>query len=108
MDYEFDLGIGGAADAFVEFLIDRFTPVLDGIANAIGFVADHVEDFFGWLPVEVMFIAVAALALWRVGVGFLVFSVLALVVILGMSLWDQTMDTLSLVVTAAVIAVTIG
>jgi len=108
MNYEFDLGIGGAADALVDFMIDRFTPVLDGIADGIDFVADHVEDFFAWLPVEVMFLAVAALALWRVGFGFLVFSMLALVAILGMSLWDQTMDTLSLVVTAAVIAVAIG
>ncbi|PWC29929.1 ABC transporter permease [Teichococcus aestuarii] len=105
---DLDLGIGDGADAVVNYVLDHFTPALDGIATGIGFVTDGIRDGLTGLPLPVAVIAIALLALWRVGWKFALFAIAALLLIGGMGLWERMMETLSLVLAATLIAIALG
>lgn len=105
---DINLGIGDAADAVVNYILDHFTPALDTIAAIIGFVTSGIRDGLGLLPAPVAIAIIALLALWRVGWRFAAFAIAALLLISGMELWDRMMETLSLVLAATLIAILIG
>jgi glycine betaine/proline transport system permease protein len=105
---DFDLGIGEGADAVVNFVLDHFTPALDIIAAAIGFVTDGLHDALVGLPAPAIIAVIALVALWRVGWKFAVFAVASLLLITGMGLWERMMETLSLVLAATGIAMLVG
>jgi len=105
---EIDLNLGAGADATVDYIRDHFVGVLDAIHDGLSFVVDGIETFLTWIPPELVLVVVVLLALWRVGWGFAIFAAVALTLITGMDLWEETMETLSLVTTAAAIAILIG
>lgn len=102
------LGIGEAADTVVNYILDHFMPFLDGIAMVIGFVTGTIKATLTGVPPLAAVAAIVLLALWRVGWKFALFAVAALFVVLGMDLWERTMETLSLVLSATVIAIVAG
>ena len=105
---DYNLGIGDGADAVVNYVLDHFMPVLDAISAAIGFVTDGIQGALTSLPAAVAIALIALLALWRVGWKFAIFAVASLLLIVSMGLWDRTMETLSLVLAATVVAIVIG
>jgi len=105
---EFDFGIGDAADAIVNYILDSYSPALDAIADGIGLVTDNIEAALLWIPAPALISLVVLAALWRVGIAFALFPAVALGAISGMGLWKQTMETLSLVLAATLIALVIG
>jgi glycine betaine/proline transport system permease protein len=105
---DFNLGIGAGADAVVNYVLDHFMPLLDAISAVIGFVTGGIQGGLTILPAPAAIALIALLALWRVGWKFAVFAVLSLLLIGSMGLWDRTMETLSLVLAATVVAIVIG
>jgi len=105
---DYNLGIGEGADAVVNYVLDHFMPVLDAISTAIGFVTGGIQGALTSLPAAVAIALIALLALWRVGWKFAIFAVASLLLIVSMELWDRTMETLSLVLAATVVAIVIG
>ncbi len=105
---EFDIEVGSWIEAAVDFLIDNFTPAFDGIAWAIGLVADTLESGMRGLPWWLAIAIVAAIGLWRLGWRFALFSVAALLLIVGMDLWRETVSTLALVLSATAVALALG
>lgn len=104
----FDIPIGDWIDAAVEFLLVNFQPVFDGFSYAVGLVAEGLEDALLAIPFWLLGAVVLLLAFWRVGWRFSLFVVFALVLILGMDLWDETVSTLALVLSATFISLLIG
>ncbi len=104
----FDFGIGDGADALVNYILDNYSPALDGIADAISLVTTGIKTALVWAPAPALIALVALVALWRTGILFAAFTALALAAIAGMGLWVQTMETLSLVLAATFIALVIG
>ncbi|WP_319004875.1 ABC transporter permease [Microvirga lenta] len=105
---DFDLSIGAGASAAVEYMLDNFSPTLDAIADGIGLFADGIKDALLWLPAWAFITAVALFAFWRIGWRFAVLCGAALLLIVGMGLWKETVETLALVIAATAIAITIG
>jgi len=105
---DWNLGIGEGADAVVNYVLDHFTPALDGIAAGIGLVTEAMRAALTGIPAPAAIAAIALLALWRVGWKFAIFAVAALLLIGGMGLWERMMETLSLVLAATAIAMVIG
>jgi glycine betaine/proline transport system permease protein len=105
---DFNLGIGQGADAVVNYVLDHFMPLLDAISAVIGFVTGGIQGALTALPAPVAIALIALLALWRVGWKFAIFAVASLLLIGSMGLWDRTMETLSLVLAATVVAIVIG
>lgn len=105
---DFDFSVGHGADVTVNYILDNFTPALDAIAGGIGFVTDGIQGLLVSIPPVAGIAILTLLSLWRVGWKFAVFAVLALALVNHMGLWQGTMETLSLVLSATMIAVVIG
>jgi glycine betaine/proline transport system permease protein len=100
--------IGGAVDTAVNYVLDNFTPALDGIAAAIGFVTSGILSGLTSVPMPVGIAILVLLSLWRVGIGFAVFTGVALWLVQDMGLWGATMETLSLAIAATILAMVVG
>jgi glycine betaine/proline transport system permease protein len=100
--------IGDGVDAIVNYILDNFSPALDAIAAAIGFVTGGILDLLAALPMPLGIAIFVALSLWRVGFGFAVFTGISLWLVQHMGLWAATMETLSLVIASTLIAMIIG
>ncbi|EFH12520.1 ABC transporter permease [Pseudoroseomonas cervicalis] len=105
---DLELRVGEAADAAVNYILDHFTPALDGIAAAIGLVTGALRGALVGMPEPAVIAVIALLALWRVGWKFSLFALAALLLIDGMGLWVRMMETLSLVLAATGFAILVG
>lgn len=100
--------IGDGIDTAVNYILDNFSPFLDLIASAIGFVTGTIQDALLALPMPVGIAIFVALSLWRVGLGFGLLTGIALWLVDHMGLWSAMMETLSLVIASTLMAMIIG
>src|SRR6056297_2759564 len=100
--------LGDWIEGVVDYIRDNFGPVLDGIAFVIEILADAVEGGLDWLPYWLLALVFVALALWRVGLVFGIVTLIGMALILGIGLWAETVSTLALVISATIVALTIG
>ncbi|WP_440995282.1 ABC transporter permease [Arhodomonas sp. SL1] len=105
---DFSLPIGDYVEAGVDWIQDNLAGVLDGIAGVIGFLANGLEDILMFVPPELLALVIVAFSFWRVGWRFGVFALVAMLIILGMDLWRETVQTLSLVLASSLVALVIG
>lgn len=102
----FDLGDG--VDSVVNYILDNFSPVLDLIALTIGTVTDAIQSLLLATAFPLGLAIFVLLALWRVGIGFALFTGLSLLLVDHMGLWPPMMETLSLVLASTLVAMLIG
>jgi glycine betaine/proline transport system permease protein len=100
--------IGDGIDTAVNYILDNFSPFLDLIASAIGFVTGTIQDALLALPMPIGIAIFVALSLWRVGLGFGLLTGIALWLVDHMGLWSAMMETLSLVIASTLMAMIIG
>ena len=100
--------IGGGVDSAVNYVLDNFAPLLDLIAAAIGAVTNSIQAALLATPMPLGIALLALLSLWRVGVGFAVFTALSLWLVDHMGLWPALMETLSLVLASTLVAMLTG
>jgi glycine betaine/proline transport system permease protein len=105
---EFNFSVGNGADFLVNYILDNFTPALDGIAATIGIVTDGFRGLLEGVPPSVGIVILTLISLWRVGWKFALVAILSLALIVQMGLWLATMQTLALVLSATIIAVVLG
>lgn len=104
----FDLPVG---DAF-EFAINWLTDNLSGFFDLVTLVVDSflvgIENLLLFPHPIIMIVLFSAIAWYVSGKGVGIFTILGLLVIEGMDMWEGTMETLALIITAVVIALLIG
>ncbi|MCO5733807.1 proline/glycine betaine ABC transporter permease [Rhizobium sp. SSA_523] len=100
--------IGSGVDAAVNYILDNFSPALDTIASAIGFVTGGILNLLTSIPMPLGIAIFVGLSLWRVSFGFAVFTAASLWLVQHMGLWTATMETLSLVIASTLLAMLIG
>ena len=105
---EWRIEIGDWIESGVDYIRDNFTPMLDAIAYVIELVADSIESGLEFLPPWLIILVFAGLGLWRIGWQFALFAVAALGLVVGMGLWDETVSTLALVISATIVALVLG
>lgn len=100
--------IGKVFDKFVGWLQDVGEPVFDGIV----WLVEHILDGLTWAlqtPPPIVMVVIFALIAWKIcGKGVALFTLLGMYLVVNLGFWDPTMDTLALVITAVVIALSIG
>jgi glycine betaine/proline transport system permease protein len=101
--------VGDAVESTLYWLIDHVGPLFDSISAALLFGVNVVYAVLD-APMPLVLIAilglVAAVTVRSIGMG--AFVVLAFLLVEGMELWTQTLQTLAVVIVAAVIAIAIG
>lgn len=92
----------------VNWLVGNFRPQFQAIKMPIAWMLNGLDDFLLWLPpwviLLIFLVAGWKAASWRVGV----FSIVAMAFIGFIGLWDDTMTTLAMVISAVFVDVLIG
>ena len=92
----------------VDWITDSFEWFFDPLKEVIAAFVGALEAAFTALPALLMVAVLAAIAFylagWRVGL----FTVLGLLFVISLDLWDYTMQTLALVLAAAAVSLAIG
>ncbi|MBT0964156.1 ABC transporter permease [Denitromonas iodatirespirans] len=105
---EFRLPLGEWVSLLVNWLQDDGSGIFEAIGTVVETFSGGIEDGLSAVPVWLFIGAVAALGLWRKGWAFAGFCVLAFGVIVTTGFWDQTVETLALIISATVISLLMG
>jgi glycine betaine/proline transport system permease protein len=102
------LPIGELLETGFDWVKDTFDAFFDGVGDLIEGTIDGLAGIL-LAPAPLVLVAIFALLAWllrnwKLGVGTLV----GMVVIIGMGMWEPAMETLALVVVATVVALVIG
>ncbi|MEQ8739153.1 MAG: choline ABC transporter permease subunit [Hoeflea sp.] len=101
--------VGQWGRSFFDFLTDNFEFVFDAIADTLKFLLDAMIDGLLWLPPLLIVAAIALLGWriqrsWKLALGI----ALGLTFIINQDLWEETIETLVLVISAAFFSMAIG
>jgi glycine betaine/proline transport system permease protein len=105
---DYRIPIGAWVETIVDYIQTHFTGVLDGISAAIAFIVNSFGDALQAIPPWLLAAFIVLLSWWRVSTRFALFAVLALALIFGMDIWEETVSTLALVIGASLVALAIG
>jgi len=103
-----NIPIGDVVEGGVDWIRDNLAAPLDAFAAGVGFLAEGLENLLLVLPDWILGPLIIALAWWRGGWRFGVFGAVAILLIAGMDLWEETMQTLALVLGSSIIALAAG
>ncbi len=102
------INIGDYIEKAIDWLTENFSGFFDFINIVVKGVVEGLESGLLFIPFYVVIILLTALALWKSGKGVAVFTVLGLLLIYFMGFWEETMETLALVLASAFFALLIG
>jgi len=95
-------------DSLEAWLETNLDPLFKAIRLIIGETVDGLESFLTLFPSLVLIVLFSALA-WYIGKWKMgLFTFIGLLIIDNLNLWNQTMQTLALVLTAAIFSIVIG
>lgn len=104
----FKFHIGPSFENLIEWLTNNFEVIFDGIKIFITNFINTVEAILMSMPSLLFIVIIAAIAYKVAGKGTAIFSFLGFLLIDSMQLWEQTIQTLSLVLSSAFIALLLG
>nr|WP_329518809.1 ABC transporter permease subunit [Spirillospora sp. NBC_01491] len=100
--------VGDWFDSLVGWMTDNLGVLFDGISSAVTFTVEHLTTWLTAPPTWVLILIFTALALLLAGWKLGLFTLLGFGLIDNMELWQPAMDTLAMVLVAAVVAVVIA
>lgn len=103
-----DIPVGQLAERLVDALLANLAWLFDAVRAVVGVLIQGLEAALLALPASVAALMLVALGVWRVGWRFGGFTMVSLVVVVGMELWTATMSTLALVIAATVVSLLLG
>lgn len=102
------INIGKYIETAINWLTENFAPLFDAINVGIGGFIDGFQNILMWIPFYVTIALLAILAWYKSGKGVSIFTILGLLLIWGMGFWNETMQTLALVLSSTIIALIVG
>ncbi len=108
IDMDFRLNIGKYIEIAINWLTDNFAGFFDALNSGIGGFIDGLQAVLSFIPFWLMIALIAFLAWRKAGKGVAVFTILGLLLIHNLEFWDETMQTLALVLSSTFIALLIG
>jgi glycine betaine/proline transport system permease protein len=106
---QFKLPLGNYIEIFVDWLVNNGAFFFDGIAISLEWMISLFTDALLWLHPVAFITLVVAIALYvRRSMGLAVYAIMALTLIWNLGYWVETMQTLALVLYAALFCMVIG
>ncbi|MFB6317096.1 ABC transporter permease [Saccharicrinis sp. FJH54] len=100
--------IGDYIEKVINWMTENFSGLFDGINSGMSSIISGIESFWLWVPFWVTIILFAGYAFWKVNKGTGALTLLGFLLIYYMGFWDETMETFSLVLASAIVALVIG
>ncbi|GAB6430699.1 proline/glycine betaine ABC transporter permease [Bacillus luti] len=101
--------LGEWIDSFVANLYEHFEGLFRGFSYIIGGFVDLLTNFLIIIPAILMIIILCFLIWYTTRkVSLVIFTLIGLLFILNINYWEQTMQTLALVLTSVIISVIVG
>lgn len=100
--------LGEWIEAVVEWLLANAQWLFDAVVWIIDGVTTLLEDALLAPPAWALTAVLVLLGAWRVGWRFAAFCLLALALVVGMGLWNDTISTLALVLGATLVSLVVG
>jgi len=100
--------VGEKLSALIDWLLLTVPWLFDGISSLMQALVDGLVAVFTGPPAWLWIAVFTGAALLVRGWGLAVYTLLAFLLVLSLELWDETMQTLALVVVAAAIATAVG
>ncbi len=100
--------IGKGIAAFINLLTDWLSGITQAISHGLGAGINAFIAAERFLPPLVLIALIVALAWWAAGRKVAIFSLIGLLLILDLRLWDPTTSTIALVLISTLIAILIG
>ncbi|MGM8214571.1 ABC transporter permease [Bacillaceae bacterium W0354] len=102
------LPLAEGVEAFVEFLTDNLQAFFDGISSSIEWITKGLVKILGFGSPFILIALIALIALlvvsWRLGL----FTLIGLGLINNLGYWDDTVNTLALIIVSVLIAIIIA
>src|SRR5215213_2036612 len=95
-------------DSVVDWITDNFEWFFDPLKEIIGAIVGSLEVAFTTLPALLMLAILGAIAFFLASWRVALFTVLGLLLVISLGLWEPAMETLALVLVAAAISLAIG
>jgi glycine betaine/proline transport system permease protein len=95
-------------ESAVDWITATFEWFFDPLKNVIEAIVGSLEVTFTTLPALLMVAVLTAIALFLAGWRVALFTVLGLLLVISLNLWEPAMETLALVLVAAAISLAIG
>jgi glycine betaine/proline transport system permease protein len=105
---DFEIPIGPWIAAIVDWLQINAAPIFDAIAAAIDWLIEGFETVLIGIPAIALALIIILACLWRVGWRFSIFALVSLILLVGMGLWEETMQSLALITSATIVSLAIG
>jgi glycine betaine/proline transport system permease protein len=100
--------VGDTVESGVDWIKDTFEPLLDGFSDGMEALVDGISGLLLLAPSVVVAVLFALLALMVRSWGFAVFTLVGMLLIVSMEMWEPAMETLALVLVATLVAVIIA
>jgi glycine betaine/proline transport system permease protein len=100
--------LGEYVDAFISWLLNTVPGLFDAISAVMTLLVDAITAALAGPPFVVWVVLLTLAALLVRGIGFAVFTAVAFLLVAALDLWQETMETLAVVLVAAVIATAVG
>ncbi|WP_439876338.1 ABC transporter permease [Bacillus mycoides] len=101
--------LGEWVDIFVASLYEHFEGLFRGFSYIIGGFVDLLTNFLIIIPAILMIIILCFLIWYTTRkVSLVIFTLIGLLFILNINYWEQTMQTLALVLTSVIISIIVG
>jgi glycine betaine/proline transport system permease protein len=107
-EVRYPLPIGEVIESGVDWLLDNAAPVFDAVTFVIGTVSNALAETLLAVPLPVFALGLTLLAWWRVDWKFAVFTLSSIAIIAGIDLWEATVQTLALVLSATFFSLAVG
>ena len=102
------INIGKYIEIAINWMTEHWAHFFDVVNNIIGGFIDAFQNGLLWIPFYIMIAALTVLAWYKAGKGTAALTLLGLFLIYGMGFWEQTMQTVALVLSSTVIALILG
>ncbi len=100
--------LGDMVEKGIDFFTENFAPVLNFLSKIILFIANNLSALFMNIPALLFMLLAGALMTWIRNWKYGLITALAFLLMFNLGLWEETMLTLALVLTAAVLALLVG
>lgn len=102
------INIGQYIEIAINWLTENFASFFDALSSGIGGFIDGFQHILFGIPFYVTIAVLVVLAWFKAGKGTSVFTLLGLLLIYGMGFWEETMQTLALVLSSTCLALILG